>query len=57
MKSIHGNPRELQQNQRHGQIRQQNLQHQEQYPPQQQHIDPPLVTIHTFLRMFSQKLI
>jgi hypothetical protein len=55
--SIHGNPMELQQNQKHGQILQQNSQLQDQYPSQQQQIDPPSATIHTFLRMFSQKWI
>jgi hypothetical protein len=53
--SINGNPRKLQKNQKHGHIRQKNLRHQDQYPPQQQQIDPPLAMIHTFLRMFSQK--
>jgi hypothetical protein len=47
---------EPQQNQKHGQILQQNLQLQDQYLLQQQQIDPPSATIHTFLRMFSQKV-
>jgi hypothetical protein len=53
--SIHVQTRELHQNLRHGQIRQQNLQHQDQYPPQQHQIDRTEATAHTFLRIFSQK--
>jgi hypothetical protein len=53
--AICGTPIKTQQRQSPGQIPQQNRQHQGQYKPPQQRIDPTPATTHTFLRMSSQK--
>jgi hypothetical protein len=53
--AIHGNPIRPQQRRSPGHIHQQNKQHQDQYQPPQQRIDPTLAMTHTFLRTSSQK--
>jgi hypothetical protein len=53
--AIRGNPIQPQQRRSPGQIHQQNKQHQYQYQPPNQQIDPTLATTHTFICTSSQK--